>query len=125
MAGRPLTDASSVENGDVVASAPKSAVEKTPVGGVGVAVENVLVETQNEEPVAAESPLVPFSVALIDVTIVAALVVGDVVAMAKAEGATAPNARPNVLTTSVSAVSNDNDFCIGSANILFINCLVN
>jgi hypothetical protein len=58
-----------------------STVEYTPAGiGDALAVENVLVETQNELSVAAVSPLVPLSVASLEVTAVAGLVVGAVVA---------------------------------------------
>jgi hypothetical protein len=86
-----------------------------------VAVLKVVVETQNEESVAAVSPLIPLTVASVGVIAVAAIVVGAEVVSAKADGATAANAKPNVPATSATAVRAERDLVICSANILFIS----
>jgi hypothetical protein len=99
--------------------APRSGVEKTPVGSAAeLAVENVLVETQNEESVAAVSPFVPLSVALFGVTAVAALVVGAVAA--NADGAITPNAKPNVPTMSARDATTDRKLLMPFKVLFFI-----
>jgi hypothetical protein len=63
------------------------------------------------------SPLVPFKVALLEVTEVAASVVGAVAAYAEGVG---PNsAKPNALTTSAKAASTESDFLVMLCKILF------
>ena len=68
----------------------------------------MLVETQNEESEAAVSPLVPFSVAPFELMLVAALVVG--VVAARAIGADAASAKPNVPRVKADMVSVAKDF---------------
>jgi hypothetical protein len=80
----------------------------------------VEVETQNDESVAAVSPFIPFKVASVGVMVVAAFVAGADDVRANADGAIAPNAKPNVPVTSASAVNAETDLVICSANILFI-----
>jgi hypothetical protein len=99
------------------ACAPRSGVEYTPAGSTGLAVLKVLVETQNEESVAAVSPFVPFKVALLEVIEVAGFVVGAVAA--KAEG-TAPNPGLNALTTNAKAASAETDLVMRCNILLFI-----
>ena len=100
----PETDESAAENAVLEATAPKSAVEKTPGGRVELAVENVLVETQNDEPVASALPFVPLNVASAAVTPVAACVTGAGPTAADASGADARRAMPNELVTSADTV---------------------
>jgi hypothetical protein len=90
-AGMPVAEESAAENDAPAPCAPRSAVEYTLEGSVGLAVENVLVETQNELSVAAVPLFIAFSVALLDVIAVAGSVVGAVEAdaiAAHAESAT-------------------------------------
>ena len=69
---------------------------------VVLAVENVLVETQNELSVAAVSPFIPLSVAFVEVIAVAAFVVGAVVADANV--ANAPSAPTSAIPAAAEAI---------------------
>lgn len=74
-AGIPVAEERFAEKAVLEAIAPKSAVEYTPVGIVGLAVLNVLVETQIECPEAVEVPFIPFRVASVEVIAVAGFVI--------------------------------------------------
>ena len=80
---------------------------------------NVLVETQNEESEAAVSPFVPFSVALLELMLVAEFVVG--VVEANAIGADAASAKPKVPRVRADIVSVANDF---RAICVIVRCIV-
>jgi hypothetical protein len=101
-AGSPVAEESAAENAVSEACAPRSAVENTPAGIVALAVENVLVETQKELSVAAVSPFVALSVALVEVIAVAALVVGPVVA--ETSVANAPSAPTRTIPVATEAI---------------------
>jgi hypothetical protein len=103
MGRTPATDERGEEKAAFGASAPREGVEKTPEGSAAeLAVLKVLVATQNEESVAAVSPLAPLSVAPVEVTLVAAAVVGAVVTTALVVNcSTAPGVQ--VTSTSVHA----------------------
>jgi hypothetical protein len=108
-AGIPTAAEREAEKDVLAARAPRSRVEYTPVGSVVLVVSNVAKETQSECPVAEFSPLVPFSVASVEVMAVAALVVTLATsATARATGIAnadeAPN-EPNINAKTISAIA--------------------
>lgn len=87
-----------------------------------LAVLKVLVETQNEELLAALLPLVPFSVASVDVMAVAALVIGDVAA--NADGAMAPKEKPSVPSISAEDATTATDVLMRCIIVFFIRMII-
>ena len=83
IAGKPITELSCAEKLVFAATTPRSAVEYTPAGSVGLEVANGANETQNECPVASLDPFVAFNVTSDMVTAVAGLVVTVVLADGK------------------------------------------
>jgi hypothetical protein len=80
----------------------------------------VLVDTQNEELSAGVSPLAPFSVASLDVMLVAGLVVVCGVSAYATEATPATNGR----RMSADAANIDNAALLVCKGVFFIDCLV-
>jgi hypothetical protein len=114
--GIPVADERREEKGVLAATGPRSIVEYTPPGIVGLAVLNVLVETQNECPSAAIGPLVPLSVASDEVIGLAASVVTSPAANT---GVLVAN-KPNIATSDKTPI----DTVVKRLNNFFINLII-
>jgi hypothetical protein len=102
---------------------PISGVEYTPVGGVELVVTNGVKEAQNECPVAAVVPLVPFRIASVEVIAVAGFVITGATSACATEIEAIPK-EPTVKAKSVKIAVDFliivNFFCIIIVNFLVI-----
>ena len=118
----PATDERGEAKAASGARAPREGVEKTPEGSAAeLAVLKVLVETQNEDPVASEVPFMPLSIASDIVIAVAGFVVGLVGGAAFATSTDDAPKAPSTSAESANAKSNlpefvDSVFCIRIIN---------